>query len=560
MHDLVIRGGMVIDGTGRPGRTADLAVEDGTIVEVGPKVGPGRRELSADGLLVAPGWVDIHSHYDGQALWDPVLSTSAAHGVTTVVAGNCGVGFAPVRAEDRAWTISLMEGVEDIPATVLEEGLDWSWESFPAYINAIEAAPHAIDIGLQLPHAALRVFAMGQRGIDHAERPSDEELALMGQLAAEAVEAGALGFTTSRSRNHVASDGRITPSYSASEAELLGIATAIGQTGRGVFEINLDTVAVDDDIALMRRICEVSGRPLSVVLLQRPGQPVHTYRRLLESFESADRAGLTIRGQAASRPTGLLLSLYGRVNPLNPSTTFQETRARHARTLREWLEREDVRSKILDELTGQADMMGRFKVAFELGDPPRYDRTPSEAIAARADATGTDPKALAYDILVAGGFVYVPVSNFVEGNLQATHEMLVHPYTVPGLSDGGAHCTMIADFDYPTFLLSYWGRDAPADLNIPVEMVVQRQSAATAALVGLRDRGTLERGKRADINLIDFERLGSTAPAFADDLPGGGSRLVGAGTGYVATVVAGEVTFENGVHTGVFPGRMARAS
>lgn len=560
MHDLVIRGGTVIDGTGRSGRTADVAVDHGTIVEVGSKVGAARQDLSADGLLVTPGWVDIHSHYDGQALWDPVLSTSAAHGVTTVVMGNCGVGFAPVRAEDRAWTISLMEGVEDIPAAVLEEGLDWSWETFPAYIKAMESAPHAIDVGVQLPHAALRVFAMGERGIDHAESPSEAEMAIMAQLAAEAIEAGALGFTTSRSRNHASSDGRLTPSYSASEAELLAIATSIGETCRGVFEINLDTVDVEGDIALMRRICEASGRPLSVALLQRPGQPTHTYRRLLESFEAAGEAGLMIRGQAASRPTGLLLSLRGRVNPIGPSATFQELRASHGQDVQAWLVREDIRSRILEELTGKADMLSRFRSAFELGHPPRYDRDPSESLAARAAAIGTEPKALAYDIVAAGGFVYVPVSNFVEENLVATHEMLVHPCTVPGLSDGGAHCTMIADFDYPTFLLSYWARQAPPDLRIPVETVVQRQSAATAALVGLVDRGTLEPGKRADINLIDLDEVGSTAPAFADDLPGGGSRLVGAGTGYVATLVAGEVTFDRGAYTGALPGRLARAT
>jgi N-acyl-D-aspartate/D-glutamate deacylase len=254
------------------------------------------------------------------------------------------------------------------------------------------------------------------------------------------------------------------------------------------------------------------------------------------------------------------LSLSGRVNPLAPSATFQEVRARHGRDLQGWLAREDIRARILQELTGKADMMARFDPAFELGDPPRYDRSPAESLAVQAAATGTDVKALVYDLLVGGGFVYVPVSNFVEGNLLATREMLVHPHTVPGLSDGGAHCSMIADFDYPTFLLSYWGRDAPEDLRIPIETVVQRQCAATAALVGLNDRGLLQPGKRADINLIDLEKVGSTAPAFADDLPGGGSRLVGAGTGYAATIVAGEMTFENGAHTGALPGRLARAS
>jgi N-acyl-D-aspartate/D-glutamate deacylase len=554
VHELVIRGGTVVDGSGGRPRRADVAVDDGLIVEVGTEVGTGRRELDADGLLVTPGWVDIHSHYDGQALWDPVLATSAAHGVTTVVMGNCGVGFAPVRSADRSWTISLMEGVEDIPAAVLEHGLDWNWQSFPEYLDALDSVPHAIDIAAQVPHAALRVYAMGERGIDHAEVPTEAEVATMGRLAAEAIEAGAVGFTTSRSRNHTASDGRITPSFSAGQDELLGIARAVGRTGKGVFEINVDTADVEGDIALMRRICEVSGRPLSVGLLQRPGQPVDTYRRVLEGFEAAQRDGLVLLGQAAARPTGLLMSRRGRVNPLAASPTFQSLSSDDPADLR----RPEVRAKILAELSGDADIMARFALAFELGDPPRYDRPPSESLSARAAAAGLPVNELAYDVIAGGGFIYVPVSNYAEGDLRAVHEMLVHPLTIPGLSDGGAHCTMIADFDYPTYLLGYWGRDAPAELRIPIESVVKLQSADTADLVGLRDRGLVRPGLRADLNLIDHDAVGSTAPTLVDDLPGGGSRLVSKGTGYVATVVHGQVTFEHGVHTGAIAGSLAR--
>ena len=558
MHDLVIRGGTVVDGSGQPARTADVAIDDGRVVEVGPGITLGHRELDAEGLLVTPGWVDIHSHYDGQALWDPILETSAAHGVTTVVMGNCGVGFAPVRSEDRTWTISLMEGVEDIPAAVLEQGLGWGWESFPDYLDALEAAPHAIGVAAQVPHAALRVFAMGQRGIDHSEVPTEPEVALMGRLAAEAVEAGALGFSTSRSRNHAASDGRITPTYSAGVSELLGIADAIGRTGKGVFEMNLDTVDVEGDLALLRRICEVSRRPASIGLLQRPGQPVDRYRRVLEGFEAAARDGLVMRGQAAARPTGLLMSLGGRVNPLAASRTFQQLRVGGEGALRSRLQRQDVRAQILAELTGDGDMLARFPSAFELGDPPRYDRTASESLAARASAAGVEANDLAYDIIAAGGFVYVPVSNYAEGDLRATREMLVHPFTVPGLSDGGAHCTMIADFDYPTYLLAYWGRDAPPDVRLPVEWVVKRQCADTAALVGLDDRGQLRPGLRADVNLIDLSALGSTAPTLVHDLPAGGARLVSRGTGYVTTIVGGQVSFEHGAHNGTMAGGLAR--
>jgi N-acyl-D-aspartate/D-glutamate deacylase len=553
VHDIVISSGTVVDGTGGTRRTADVAIADGRIAAVGVDVGPGRRTLDADGLLVMPGWVDIHSHYDGQALWDPLLETSAGHGVTTVVMGNCGVGFAPVRPEHRPWTIALMEGVEDIPAAVLEQGLDWRWQTFPEYLDALAAAPHAIDVAAQLPHAALRVFAMGERGIDHSEVPTDDEVATMGRLAAEAVEAGAVGFSSSRSRNHVASDGRITPSYSAGDAELLGIAEALGRTGKGVVEINVDTKDLEGDLGLLRRLCEASGRPVSMGLLQRPGQG-QTYRQVLRAFEDAAAAGHTLLGQAAARPTGLLQSLGGRVNPLAPSATYREVSERDPGALRT----PDVKARILAELSGPADTSTRFPLAFELGDPPRYDRWPSESLAARAAAAGIPVKELVYDIVVAGGFVYVPVSNYVDGDLCAVHEMLVHPLTVPGLSDGGAHCTMIADFDYPTFLLAYWGRDAPEEIRLPIEWVAQRQCSATAALVGLHDRGRLEPGKRADVNLVDLAAVGSTVPALVHDLPAGGGRLVSRGSGYVATIVAGEVTFENGSHTGALAGALAR--
>jgi len=558
MRDLVIRGGTVVDGSGRPARTADVAIDGGRIAEIGDDVGPARRQLDADGLLVTPGWVDIHSHYDGQSLWDPLLLTSAAHGVTTVVMGNCGVGFAPVKSEDRAWTIALMEGVEDIPAAVLDEGLSWRWESFPEYLDVLEASSHAIDIAAQVPHAPLRVFAMGERGIDHDEAPTDDEIRIMGRLAAESIEAGALGFSTSRSRNHKASDGRITPTFSAGDAELLGIAEAIGRTGKGVFEINVENTDIEGELRLMRRICEVSGRPLSAALLQRGGQPSDNYRRVLDGFAGAARDGLALWGQVAPRPTGLLMSAHGRVNPLAGSTTLQAVAGRHRAELLVELARPEIKEKILSELRGEADLMSRFPRAFELSDPPRYDQRPSEALTERAAAAGVPTIELAYDIVASGGIVYVPISNYVDGDLRAAHEMLVHPRTVPGLSDGGAHCTMIADFDYPTFLLGYWGRDAPADLRLPVEAVVKKQCADTAALVGLHDRGVLSPGKRADVNLVALSEIGSTFPTIVDDLPGGGSRLVSRGTGYVATIVAGEVAFEAGAHNGTMAGALAR--
>lgn len=554
MHDLVITGGTVVDGTAAPRRTADVAVTEGRIADIATNTGPARRTIDADGLLVTPGWVDIHSHYDGQALWDPLLETSACHGVTTVVMGNCGVGFAPVQPAEHQWTISLMEGVEDIPASVLEQGLDWRWQSFPEYLDALATVPRAIDVAAQLPHAALRVFVMGERGIDHSELPTDAEIATMGHLAAEAIEAGAVGFTSSRSRNHVASDGRLTPSFSAGEPELLGIAGGLRGIGKGVIEINVDTANVDADLKLLRRLGEASGRPVSIGLLQRPGQQ-DTYRAVLQAFERAKAEGLLLLGQAAARPTGLLLSLGGRVNPLAPSPTYRQISQGDTSVLGQ----PDVKARILAELVETADITSRFPWAFELGDPPRYDQRPDEALIARAARAGLEVRDLVYDIVVNGGFVYVPVSNYVDGDLGAVHEMLAHPCTVPGLSDGGAHCTMIADFDYPTFMLAYWGRDAPEEWRMPIEWVIQQQCAATASLVGLNDRGTLTIGNRADINLIDFSALGSTAPELVHDLPGGAARLLSRGTGYVSSLVAGEEAFVGGEHTGALKGSLVRA-
>jgi N-acyl-D-aspartate/D-glutamate deacylase len=559
VHDFVIRGGSVVDGTGQPPRSADIGIADDRVVDIGRDVGLGRHELDANGLLVTPGWVDIHSHYDGQSLWDPVLLTSAAHGVTTVVMGNCGVGFAPVKPAERAWTIALMEGVEDIPAAVLEKGLGWQWESFPEYLDALDSAPHAISIAAQVPHAPLRVFAMGERGIDHSEEPTEEEIQVMGSLAAEAIQAGALGFSTSRSKNHKASDGRITPSYSAGDAELLGVAAAIGRTGKGVFEMNVENTDVDAELGLMRKICEVSGRPLSAALLQRPGQATDNYRRVLEGFEKAAVDGLSLWGQVAPRPTGLLVTLQSPFNPLRASSTFQDLARGDPSALPAQLRRAEVREKVLSEVT-DAGFISRFRFAFELGDPPRHDQDPSESLVDRASAAGVPVQEIAYDILAAGGLIYVAVSNYEEGDLRAAHEMLVHPQTVPGLSDGGAHCTMVADFDYPTFLLSYWCRDAPEGLREPVEWAIKRQCADTARLLGLEDRGVLAPGKRADINLIDLSAVGSTAPTLVDDLPAGGSRLVSRGTGYVATIVAGQVSFEDGLYNGTVAGELVRGA
>ena len=490
-HDVVIRGGMVIDGTGAPGRSADLAIDDGTITHVGEVSATGREEIDADGLLVTPGWVDVHTHYDGQVTWDPLLTPSSWQGVTTVVMGNCGVGFAPVRRDRHDFLIRLMEGVEDIPGTALHEGITWGWESFPEYLDVIDSTPHAIDFGAQVPHAALRAFVMGDRGADHAEVPTDSEIGEMGRLAAQAIEAGALGFSTSRTTAHRSSDGTPTPSLTATADELLGIASAIGATRRGVFEIISDLVDLDTEFALMRAMAEVSGRPMSITTLQRPEQRPDEYRELLALIDAAVADGVQLRGQVAVRPVGLVLTLAGRASPLHASTTYQQLVAAmpvadQAKRLRD----PELRATILRELaeTG-GGFAARFPHTFALGDQPRYDRRPEDSL----DLAGV------YDALIANdgrGTVYVPVMNYTAGDMAATREMLVHPLTVPGLGDAGAHCSMICDGSFPTYLLEFWGLKAPESERLPVEWVVKRQCADTAALVGLHDRGTLVPGKR----------------------------------------------------------------
>lgn len=558
MDDLVIRGGTVVDGTGSPPRTADVAVDGGRVREVGTRLPAGRREIDASGLLVTPGWVDVHTHYDGNLLWDPLLTPSSTHGVTTVVTGNCGVGLAPVRGADRDWTIALMEGVEDIPGEVMRGGLAWDWESFPEYLDAVARVPRAIDAATQVPHAAVRVYAMGERGIDHAAVPTDDEIRRMGELAAEAVDAGALGFSTSRSVNHHASDGRLTPTLTAGAAELVGIAEAVGRTGKGVFEAVFED-PVDVQFDILRRMCEVSGRPMSLTTLQRPGQPSDGYREILRRLEAADAAGLRMRGQVAPRPVGLLMSLAGRVHPLLGSATYRSVAADAGADLLRRLREPDVRERVLTELRSSGpDPVARFGHAFELGDPPRWDADVRRSLTALAAARNADRVEVAYDVVAGGGTIYTPVANFTDGDLSAVRDMLVHPLTVPGLGDGGAHCTLIADFDFPTFLLSYWARDVAEEQRLPVEWVVKRQCADTAALVGLTDRGVLAPGMKADINLIDFERLESTAPRIAKDLPSGGPRLLSQGVGYVATIVSGQVAFERGEHTGALAGALVR--
>ncbi|HET6773601.1 MAG TPA: amidohydrolase family protein [Acidimicrobiales bacterium] len=562
-HHLVIRGGTVIDGTGGEPRTADVAIDGGIVTEVGRVRGTAARTVEADGLLVTPGFVDIHAHYDGQASWDERMVPSSWHGVTTVVAGNCGVGFAPVRPTDHARLIELMEGVEDIPGVVLDEGLSWEWETFPEFLDAVDGRPFDIDVALQVPHGALRLNVMGERGAAREPATADD-IAAMARQAAAAVEAGALGFTTSRTLNHRTSRGEPTPTLTAEADELVGIARAIGATGRGVLQVVSDFTDADAEFAIFRRMAAESGRPLSFSLVQARGL---AWRRLLDLLSAANADGVAMSAQVAPRPVGLLLGLQCTLHPLLTNRVYREVAGLPLDRQVAALSDRGFRERVLTAATTEraegklgGRLIGAFDRMYELGDPPDYEPDPATSIARRAERAGRDPLDLAYDHLVSDGgraLFYLPILNYVDGDLDATGEMLAHPHTVPGLADGGAHVGTICDASFPTTLLTLWGRDRDHG-RFDLPYLIRQHTRDTARTVGLLDRGVLAPGHRADVNVIDFDRLTARRPEMRHDLPAGGRRLVQPAEGYVVTVVAGQVTYQDGEPTDALPGRLVR--
>jgi len=565
-HDLVIRGGFVVDGSGTPGRDADIAIQNGRIQSVGDVSGAGAEEIDARGKLVAPGFVDIHTHYDGQVTWGDALSPSSNHGVTTAIMGNCGVGFAPVREVDHDRLIRLMEGVEDIPFPVLAEGLPWNWESFPDYLDSLEDRAFDIDFGAQLPHAALRVYVMGDRGANR-EDATDEDIAAMAALAKSAVEAGALGFSTSRTLNHRTSDGQPTPTLTASEQELTGIAMALGEAGKGVLQFVSDFNDPQKEAAMLRRIVERSGRPLSVSLAQADVAP-DGWRLLLAEIESAAAAGLDMRAQVGPRPVGLLLGLELTLNPFSGHPTYQSIAQQPFEARLKALRDSAFRDRLLNDQPDAENpfvksILRSFGKMFVLGDPPDYEPTEDKTVAAIGKARAMSPEAVALDLMLADdgrGMLYLPFLNYAEGSLDPVKAMLESPASLPGLSDGGAHVGMICDGSFPTTLLTHWARDRSRGDKLPLEFLIKRQCHDTAAWVGLNDRGLLKPGYRADLNVIDFDGLTLHTPHIVHDLPAGGRRLMQTATGYDATIVAGQVIQRGGVATGATPGRLVRGA
>jgi N-acyl-D-aspartate/D-glutamate deacylase len=575
--DLVIRNGTIVDGTGSPGFTGDVAITDGRISAVrrsdsDERIVAGAREIDATEMLVTPGWVDIHTHYDGQATWDDVLAPTAWHGVTTLVMGNCGVGFAPAAPDRRDWLIGLMEGVEDIPGTALAEGIDWQWETFPEYLDALSQRRWPMDVGTQIAHGAVRAYVMGERGARN-EPATPDDIRRMTELVREAVVAGALGFSTSRTIAHTAIDGEPVPGTFAAEDELFGIGSALGDLGEGIFELapmgaaGEDIVGPAQEVDWMRRLSAKIGRPVTFALIQVDAAP-ELWRELMDASLAAADEGADIWPQVAGRATGLLSGHHTTYSLFDAFPAYQELKARGLsdEELFAELQRPEVREAILgwepDEVTATS-LAGAYDRTFLLGDPPDYEPSAERSLAGMAAASGRHPLEVAYDALLADGghgLLYVPILNYAQGSLEPVREMFLHPRAASGLADGGAHCGVICDASMPTFMLTHWTRDRSRGERLPLELVVKKQTHDTARLYGLGDRGTLEVGMLGDVNVIDYDELQLEPPQVVRDLPAGGSRLVQRPRGYVATIKSGVVTFDHGEDTGERPGELLRGA
>jgi N-acyl-D-aspartate/D-glutamate deacylase len=573
--DLVIRNASIVDGSGGAITRADIAIEGDRIVDVGDEISRGRRELNAEGLLVTPGFVDPHTHYDGQATWDPLLAPSSHHGVTSVVMGNCGVGFAPVAPDRHDWLIAMMEGVEDIPGTALHEGLSWDWESFPEYLNALDHQARTIDVGTHVPHAALRAFVMGERGADPAEHPDERQLVEIGRLLEQGLEAGGLGVTTSRTDRHRTSTGQNLGTLRAREPELLALAEVLRATGKGVFQFISDCYRTTfDEVAqaeyhLIREFARASRRPVSYTVQQDLEAP-ERWRELIALAQSLQAEGLDVKAQVAPRPIGVLLGLEASTSVFTPTRSYGAIAGLALEERVAALKDPVRRQKILeghaavttgdDAFAGNA-FFGRFDAMYVLGDPANYNLDRSRSLGATARRMGIDPRVYAYDVqLERGGrqLIYAPLFNFAHGNLDAIHEMISSPVAMFGLSDAGAHCGQICDGSMTTSFMTLWGRDRSGEQGMPLESVVHQITRRPAVHFGWLDRGLVAPGFLADLNVIDLERLECGAPSIVNDLPAGGRRLLQSATGYRWTIKRGAVTFADGAPTGELPGKLVR--
>lgn len=570
MHDMVIRGGTIVDGTGAARFTGDIAIDNGLISQVGKVSGSGRQEIDASGLIVAPGWVDVHTHYDGQATWDQEMAPSSWHGVTTVIMGNCGVGFAPAKPDRHEWLISLMEGVEDIPGTALSEGMSWNWETFPEYLDELERLPRTVDIGTHVPHGAVRAYVLGDREQPGAI-PTTEDIAEMSRIVEEGVRAGALGFSTSRTVLHRSIDGELVPGTTATAEELIEIGRGMGRVGYGVFEMASDLVREWDEFGWMGKLSRETGLPVTFAALQSIAkeQPLDEQIRRMRAENDN---GANIVAQIALRGNGIIMAWQGTVHPfrLRPSWQAiaelpwaeQKVKLLDPAFKAQLLSESDDYSQVPEELKGVAWIVSSgWAMQFEMDDDFDYEPQADASIATRSAAKGVTPDEYAYDMLCANegtGFIYLPLLNYADGNLDFLEALQESEDTVNSLSDGGAHCGTICDAASPTFMLQHWVRDRKRGKRISLENAVKRQCRDTAVLYGLEDRGLLAPGYLADINIIDLDRIKLGKPWLAFDLPAGGKRLLQRAEGYRYTIKSGEVTFKDGASLGVYPGGLIR--
>lgn len=562
--DLVLRGGTVVDGTGAEMIQADVAISNGLITEVGVTAGTGAEEIDARDRMVMPGFVDVHTHYDAQATWASQITPSSCNGVTTVLLGNCGVGFAPVRPDHHDMLISLMEGVEDIPEVVMKEGLPWSWASFPDYLDVLAGRQFDVDVATQVPHAALRVFVMGERGANREEATA-EDRAEMARLAADGIRAGAFGFSTSRLLQHQTAEGEPIPSYGAAEAELAEIADAVAEVGRGWLQVVGDYGdAIDQEFGLLKRLARRSGRPLTLTLLQKHSEPGQ-WRDLLDRIAVANDEGLEITGQIRGRPTSTLLGFELSENPFLGCPSWAELAPLDIDARAAILRDPSFRARLIAEPGGTSAQLKRLRDwdwVFPFGDPPQYEPDPSTSVGAQARQLGVEPAALAYDWMMQGDartILYHPMTNYAGGDLAPVHEMLGHPNTLIGLGDGGAHVGIMCDATDMAHTLSYWTRDRARGPKHPVEEMVRRLTSANAEAIGLQDRGRIAVGLRADINIVDYDALQLQAPEVHYDLPAQGKRILQRSKGIDATLVAGVPVWRDGESTGAYPGRLLRS-
>ena len=566
MYDLIIENGLIYDGKGNKPFKADIAISNKKIAKIGVIEEDCKQRIDADGKIVTPGFVDIHTHYDGQATWDPYLRPSTYHGVTTVVMGNCGVGFSPCKPDQRDWLIGLMEGVEDIPGTALHEGIDWEWESFPEYLDALEKKPFAIDVGTQIPHGAVRAYVMGERGINH-ELATPEEIGEMKKIVQEAIKAGAYGFSTSRTEKHNDVNGNLTPSITADKDELVEIAKSLGEINQGVLQGISDFYDFDSEFDIFKTMSKESGRPISITVEQQDARP-EWWLQLLDGIEEAQNEGVSMYGQVPPRATGILMGLTATLNPFRFHPSYMEIADLPLEERVKIMNTSEFREKLMKEQGVSInplvdEIVNSFGKMFKLGEPANYEPDPKDSFESLAETSNMTAAEIAYQAMLekdGRALIYHPLFNYQPGDLSLVEKMLKHPYTISGLGDAGAHCGAISDASFPTTLVQHWSRDRNRGERLPLETVIKMQTSETANLLGIYDRGVIEEGFKADINIIDYEGLTLHEPEIVNDLPAGGRRLVQKASGYDYTIVSGEVAFIKGEATGALNGRLIRSS